>query len=57
VDALIRSKTSPWAGRGIGKVRSSTLSFPGKNAARISCCVITICSTFGKVVEFHVMEV
>ena len=39
VDAFTLSKVSPWPGRGTGKVRSSTLQLPGKNAARMLCSV------------------
>ena len=39
VEALTLSRTSPPPGQGVDRVRSSTLSFPGRNAASMLCSI------------------
>jgi hypothetical protein len=39
VEALTLSRTSQCPGRGVDSVRSSTLSFPGRNAASMLCSI------------------
>src|ERR1700731_2430382 len=40
VEAFTLSKTSPCPGRGVGRVRRSTLRLPGRNAARMLCSMV-----------------
>jgi hypothetical protein len=48
VEALMRSKTSPWPGTGTGTVRISTVELPGRNAAVIVSFIFFI-SVFSSV--------
>src|SRR5271166_1873316 len=54
VDAFTSTRTSPWPGFGIGTLLSSTVLFPGRNAAFMVVCILSLSSLLLSSLRFRI---